>query len=155
MPDCLEAARKPGVAKKVQKDKIWPNKTSFHTEDLKSKNVKGIIVFILAKDIKSGRKFEIKAEKVSAWKRSIFWGHPISGSWSQMLKTFLQMIYLFLKYWDPEKNQPLHFTISWDWYFRVVKGPRPWGFRGRIKTTNFNEPKKICFPQWPIFNVGT
>ena len=33
-------------------------------------------VYILAKDIDSKRKFEIKAKKNSAWKRPIFLGHP-------------------------------------------------------------------------------
>ena len=37
-------------------------------------------VYILAKDIDSKRKFEIKAKKNSAWKRPIFLGHPNSGS---------------------------------------------------------------------------
>ena len=35
-------------------------------KDLKSKNVRGKKVYILAKDIDSKRKFEIKAKKISA-----------------------------------------------------------------------------------------
>ena len=45
-------------------------------KDLKSKNFKRKKVYILAKDIHSKRKLEIKAKKIS----SIFWGHPNSGS---------------------------------------------------------------------------
>ena len=38
-------------------------------------------VYILAKDIDSKRKLEIKAKKSSARKRPIFLGHPNSGSY--------------------------------------------------------------------------
>ena len=66
------------MAKNVR---IWPNNTTLRTDkDLKSKNVRGKKVYILAKDIDSKRKFEIKAKKNSAWKRPIFLGHPNSGS---------------------------------------------------------------------------
>ena len=38
-----------------------------HTDkDLKSKNVRGKKIYILAKDIDSERKFEIKAKKISS-----------------------------------------------------------------------------------------
>ena len=77
-------AWKSRVAKKV---KILHNSMTFHYEkDLNSK------------DVNSKRKFEIKAKKVSAWKRPIFRGQPNSGSWNhkQLLK------------------QPLNFTTSWD-----------------------------------------
>ena len=40
-------------------------------------------VYILAKDIDSKRKFEIKAKKISAWKKPIFLGHSTSGSFVQ------------------------------------------------------------------------
>ena len=46
---------------------------AFHTEeDFKSKKCLGEKVYILAKDVNTERKFEIKAKKNSAWKRPIF-----------------------------------------------------------------------------------
>ena len=46
---------------------------------LKSKNYSEQIVYILAKNIDSRRKFEIKAKKF--WhEKDLFFGHPKSGS---------------------------------------------------------------------------
>ena len=48
-------------------------------KDLKSKNFRGKKVYILAKDIDSKRKFEIKAKKIRL-EKGLFLGHPNSGS---------------------------------------------------------------------------
>ena len=75
------------VAKNGRK---WPNNTTLRTDkDLKSKNVRGKKVYILAKDIDSKRKFEIKAKKMLAWKRPIFWSHPNSSRCVQNAEDFL------------------------------------------------------------------
>ena len=71
------------MSRVAKNGRIWPNNTTLRTDkDLKSKNVRGKKVYILAKDIDS-KKFEIKAKKKSAWKRPIFLGHPNSGSYVQ------------------------------------------------------------------------
>ena len=50
---------------------------TLHTnKDLKSKNVMGKKVYILAKDIHSKRKFEIKAKKIWLEKKAYFFGSP-------------------------------------------------------------------------------
>ena len=49
LPDCLGAAWK---SKKCKKIIIWPKRITFHTEkDLKSNNVMGKKVYILARDV--------------------------------------------------------------------------------------------------------
>ena len=48
-------------------------------KDLKSKNFRGKKVYILAKEIDSKRKFEIKAKKFRIIKIPFFEGHPNSG----------------------------------------------------------------------------
>ena len=102
-------AWKSRVAKKV---KILHNSMTFHYEkDLNSK------------DVNSKRKFEIKAKKVSAWKRPIFRGQPNSGSVNhkQLLK------------------QPLNFTTSWDnspppGSFRLANMPGSLRLKGQMTT---------------------
>ena len=54
---------------------------------------------ISAKDVDSKRKFEIKAKKISACKRPIFWSQLNSGK--IRVYTLLQNICLFTKYNDP------------------------------------------------------
>ena len=49
--------------------------TIFTDKDLKSKNVRGKKVYILAKDIDSKRKFEIKAKKIQL-EKCLFFGSP-------------------------------------------------------------------------------
>ena len=61
------------VAKNVG---IWPNNTTLCTDkDLKSKNVRGKKVYIIAEDIDLKRKFEIKAEK-NGLEKGLFFGSP-------------------------------------------------------------------------------
>ena len=55
---------------------MWPNNITLYTDrDLKSKNVKEKKVYILAKDIDSKRKFEIKAKK-NRLEKANFLGSP-------------------------------------------------------------------------------
>ena len=64
---CLTACRVLewlGWPKKCKSVKFCPNNTTLRTDkDLKSKNARGKKVYILAKNIDSKRKFEIKAKK--------------------------------------------------------------------------------------------
>ena len=67
MPDCLKPRR---VTKNVD---IWPNNMTLLTdEDLYSKNFRVKKIYILAKDIDSVRKLEIKAKKFRLEKGKFF-----------------------------------------------------------------------------------
>ena len=54
--------------------------TFLNEKALKSKNYSEQIVYILAKNIDSRRKFEIKAKIKKCLKEAYFLGHPNSGS---------------------------------------------------------------------------
>ena len=62
-------------------------------KDLKSKNVREKKVYILAKDIDLKRKFEIKANKISAWKRPIFQVTLIQAVVSKTLRLFYKIFF--------------------------------------------------------------
>ena len=54
---------------------------AFHTEkDLKSRNVMGKKVFILAKDVNTERNLELKSQKKIGLKKAYLCSHPNSGS---------------------------------------------------------------------------
>ena len=75
------------------------NNTTLRTDkDLKSKNVRGKKVYILAKDIDTKRKFEIKAKTNRLENGLFFLDHPNSGSCVQNAYTLLQNIFLYTKY---------------------------------------------------------
>ena len=73
MSDCLGAAWKSGVDKKINILSIM----TFHPDkDLNWNNVKGNKICILAKDVNTERKFDIRVKTNSAWKRPIFGVYP-------------------------------------------------------------------------------
>ena len=144
---CLTAWRVPeslGWSKKCKNVKIWPNNMTLSTDkDLKSNKFKGEKVYILAKDIDSRRKLEIKAKNISAWKRPIFLGHPNSGS-------FLQNAIFCLQNINTLKKLPLaKYTLSYllvkqsEPYFKKAfcKGPLNSGI-SRVRT----HPRRIAHP---------
>ena len=65
--------------------------TIFTDKDLKSKNVRGKKVYILAKDIDSKRKFEIKAKKIRLEKGLFFWVTLIQAVVSKTLRLFYEI----------------------------------------------------------------
>ena len=72
---------------------------TLHTDkELKSKNFRGKIVHILAKDIDSKIEIEYQSQKNFGLKKAYFFGHPNSDSCVQNAKTLLQNIFLFTKY---------------------------------------------------------
>ena len=72
--------------KKAKNDLLWPNSMAFHTEkDLKSKNVRGKKVYILARDVNT----ENKAKQISAWKWPIIWSVKV-----KLLGFFLQNVHI-------------------------------------------------------------
>ena len=61
--DCVKVKKGPKKCKSIQS---WPKSMAFHTKkDLKSKNIMGKKVYVLANDVHTERKFEIKAKKTS------------------------------------------------------------------------------------------
>ena len=65
------------MSRVAKKGWIWPNNSNLRTDkDLKSKNVRGKKGYILAKDIFSKIKFEIKAKKKFSLKKAYFFGSP-------------------------------------------------------------------------------
>ena len=50
-------------------------------------------MYILAKDMESKRKFEIKAKTISAWKGLFFWVTLIQAVVSKMLRLFYKIFF--------------------------------------------------------------
>ena len=81
-----------GWPTKCKNVKIWPNNMTFRTDkDLKTKNFRGKKVCILAKDIDSKRKFEIKAKKFRLEKGLFFWDTLIQAVVSKTLRLFYKI----------------------------------------------------------------
>ena len=78
-------------------------------KDLKSKNVSGKKIYILAKDIDSKRKFEIKAKKKSAWKRPIFWVTLIQAVVSKTLRLFYKIFFCLQNISTLKKSASSHY----------------------------------------------
>ena len=94
---CLTAwrvSKSLGLPKKCKNVKIWPNNMTLSTDnDLKSKNFRGKKVYILARNINSKRKFEMKAKQILAWKRPIFWVTIIQAIVSKTLRIFYRIFF--------------------------------------------------------------
>ena len=74
-------------------------------KDLKSKNFRGKKVYILAKDIDSKRKFEIKAKK-NRLEKGLFWVTLIQAVVSKTLRLFYKIFFCLQ---NPEKISFSHY----------------------------------------------
>ena len=116
-PDC-SAWRLPESQKRPKKCKnvlFWAKSMAFRTEkNLKSKNSRGIKVFILAKDVNTKENFESKPNKCRL-KKGLFFLHPNSGSWSQIAWIlFYKMSILQQNIYSLKKlAHPLHYKLRY------------------------------------------
>ena len=68
-----------------------------------------MFIYILAKDIDSKRKFEIKAKKTAAWIRPIFWVTLIPAVVSKTLRLFYKIIFCLQNISTLKKSATSHY----------------------------------------------
>ena len=112
-----------GWPKKCKNVKVWPN--TYILIKTSNQKMSGEKSLYISQGYRSRRKFEIKAKKISAWKRTIFWVALILAVVSKTLRLIYK---IFTKYYYLiiykilltlfEIKSWLHRTI-WDRYLKV------------------------------------